>query len=138
MTARALLDTSALLLLGTVEDPEELPAELFISTVTVAELSVGPLVAADDGNRAARQVHLQQAEADFDPLPLDAAAARAFGRVAAALRASGRKPAARAFDALIASIALANRLPVITANPADFEGIPDLQVMPLATGDRRA
>lgn len=138
MTARALLDTSALLLLGTVEDPEELPAELFISTVTLAELSVGPLVAADDGNRAARQVHLQQAEADFDPLPLDAAAARAFGRVAAALRASGRKPAARAFDALIASIALANRLPVITANPADFEGIPDLQVMPLATGDRRA
>lgn len=133
MTARALLDTSALLLLGVVEDPTELPGELFISTVTLAELSVGPLVAKDDATRAARQAHLQQAEADFDPLPLDAAAARAFGRVAASLRAGGRKPAARAYDALIASIALANRLPVITANPRDFDGISELTVLPLPT-----
>jgi tRNA(fMet)-specific endonuclease VapC len=128
---RALLDTSAVLLLGSVDDPDDLPAELFISTITLAELSVGPLVTDDDTIRAARQSHLQQAEADFDPLPLDAAAARAFGRVAAALRSSGRKPAARAYDALIASIALANRLPVITANPKDFGGIPGLEIIPL-------
>lgn len=138
MTARALLDTSALLLLGSVNDSTELPDELFISTVTLAELSVGPLVATDDASRAARQAHLQQAEADFDPLPLDAAAARAFGRVAASLRSGGRKPATRAYDALIASIALANRLPMITANPRDFDGISELTVLPLPILEGRA
>ena len=59
------------------------------------------------------------------------AAARAFGQVAAALRKSGRKPAARAYDALIAATALANRLPVYTCNAADFEGIEGLDVVPV-------
>lgn len=109
-------------------DPASLPAEPSISTITLAELSVGPHVAADDRERAARQAHLQQAESDFDPLPFDAAAARAFGRVAASLRGSGRKPAARAYDALIAATAIARGLPVYTANPKDFAGIDDLVV----------
>lgn len=74
--------------------------------VTLAELSVGPLVAATDEERAARQAHLQQAEADFEPLPFGATAARAFGQVAAALRRAGRKPAARTYDAMIAAIAV--------------------------------
>ncbi len=78
-----------------------------------------------------RQAHVQQAEADFDPIPFDAAAARAFGRVAAALRQSGRKPAARAYDALIAGTAIAHALPVFTGKPRDFEGIPDLEVRPV-------
>src|SRR5262249_57820432 len=94
-----------------------------------AELSVGRLVAATDAERAARQAHVQQAEADFDPLPFDAAAARAFGRVAASLRQAGRKPAARAYDAMIAATALANDLPVYTCNPADFSGIDDLTIV---------
>ena len=71
------------------------PTEPLITAITLAELSVGPLVAATDEERAARQAHLQQAEADFDPLPFDAGAARTFGQVAAALRRAGRKPAAR-------------------------------------------
>lgn len=83
----------------------------------------------DEHERAARQAHLQQAEADFDPLPFDAAAARAFGRVAASLRRAGRKPAARAYDAMIAAIAIANDLPVHTCNPADFDGIDGLEVV---------
>ncbi len=128
---RGLLDTSAVIRLGEVSDPDTLPDELLISAITLAELSVGPLVAHDDAVRAARQAHLQQAEADFEPLAFDAASARAFGQVAAALRGSGRKPAARAYDALIASVALANRLPVVTANPRDFEQIPGLTVIPL-------
>ena len=86
-------------------------------------------MAADDTERAARQARLQQAEADFDPLPFDAHAARAFGRVAASLRRAGRKPAARAFDAMIAAIAVANDLPVYTCNPADFTGIEGLTVV---------
>jgi tRNA(fMet)-specific endonuclease VapC len=94
-------------------------------------VSVGPLVAATDTERAARQAHLQQAEADFDPLPFDAQAARAFGRVAASLRRAGRKTSARAYDAMIAAIALANSLPVYTCNPADFAGIDGLEVVPI-------
>jgi tRNA(fMet)-specific endonuclease VapC len=129
--ARGLLDTSTLLLLPRIRDAESLPAEPVISTITLAELSVGPLVAGSGEERAARQAHLQQAEADFDPLPFDAAAARAFGRVAASLRRSGRKPAARAYDALIAATALANALPVYTCNPDDFSGIEELEVVPV-------
>lgn len=120
---RGVLDTSTLIELGTVDDLEQLPAECLITTITLAELSVGPLVARTAEERAARQAHLQAAEADFEPLPFDTAAARAFGRVAASLRSSGRKPAVRAYDALIAATALAHELPVYTRNPQDFAGM---------------
>lgn len=128
-----MLDTSTLILLGRVDDGDALPEEPLITAVTLAELSVGPLVARDDAERAARQAHVQQAEADFDPLPFDAAAARAFGRVAASLRRHGRKPAARAYDAMIAATALANGLGVHTCNPGDFEGIDGLAVVAVPT-----
>lgn len=126
---RGLLDTSTLILLPRLSDAGDLPDEPLISTITLAELTVGPLVAPSDGERVARQAHLQQAEADFDPLPFDARAARAFGGVAASLRRSGRKTKARAFDAMIAAIALAHDLPVHTANPDDFTGIDGLTVV---------
>jgi tRNA(fMet)-specific endonuclease VapC len=124
-----LLDTSTLILLGRLRDPSVLPTHPLISAVTLAELTVGPLVASTDEERIARQAHLQQAEADFEPIPFDAAAARAFGRVAASLRTSGRKPAARSYDAMIAAIALANDLPLYTCNPGDFAGIDGLSVV---------
>lgn len=126
---RGVLDTSTLILLGSIADQSTLPQEPLITAVTLAELSVGPLVATDETERAARQAHLQQAESDFEPLPFDAATARAFGRVAASLRQHGRKPAARAYDAMIAAIAIANGLGVHTCNPEDFEGIDDLSVV---------
>jgi len=121
------LDTSTLLLISRL-DPDDLPSEPVITAVTLAELSLGPLVAAEAGERAARQARLQQTEAAFDPLPFDASAARAFGGIAASLRNAGRKPAARAFDALVAAIAVANDLPVYTCNPRDFAGIGGLRV----------
>ena len=130
--ARGLLDTSTLILLGRVVDASVLPAELLISSVTLAELSVGPLVANSDSERAARQAHLQLAEADFQPLPFDAAAARAFGTVAASLRTAGRKPTARSYDAMIAAIAIANALPLYTCNPRDFSAIDGLEVVAVA------
>jgi tRNA(fMet)-specific endonuclease VapC len=130
------LDTSAVILLGRLV-AAELPEEPMITAVTLAELSVGPLVASDDTERAARQARLQEAEAAFVPLPFGAAEARAYGRVAAALRRSGRKPAARAFDALIAAIALANELGVYTCNAGDFDGIDGLTVVALTHPDRR-
>lgn len=128
--AEGILDTSTLILLGRIDETTEaLPSEPLITAITLAELSVGPLVARDDAERAARQAHLQQAEADFEPIPFDAAAARSFGQVAAALRRAGRKPAARAYDAMIAAIAVSRGLPVHTCNPADFGEIDDLEVV---------
>ena len=124
-----LLDTSTLILLPRLRDPSILPERPLISAITLAELSVGPLLTSDDTERSARLAHLQQAEADFDPLPFDADAARAFGQVAASLRRSGRKASARAYDAMIAAIAVANGLPLFTCNPADFTGIDGLTVI---------
>ena len=126
---RGILDTSTLILLGRITSTDSLPDEAFITAVTLAELSVGPLVAATEQEHAARQAHLQAAEADFDPLPFDAHAARAFGTVAASLRRAGRKPVTRAFDAMIAAIAVANDLAVHTCNPTDFDSIDGLDVI---------
>lgn len=133
---QGLLDTSTLILLGRIGDAAHLPDEPLISTITLAELSVGPLVAGTESERGARQAHLQQAEADFEPLPFDVAAARAFGRVAASLHRAGRKTTARAYDAMIAAVAVANDLPLYTCNPVDFTGIEDLEVMPVPHPDR--
>ncbi len=131
-----ILDTSTLVLIDRL-DPDSLPAEPVITAVTLAELSVGPLVASDEEERAARQVRLQQAEASFEPLPFDAQAARSFGGVAASLRRSGRKTKSRAFDALIAATAIANDLPLYTCNPRDFEGVDGLRVEGIPHPDER-
>lgn len=127
--ATGILDTSTVIRLGQIRDPSQLPDAPAITAVTLAELSVGPLVAIDERERAARQAHLQQAEADFDPLPFDARAARAFGQVAASLRRAGRKTTARSYDAMIAATALSHGLPIYTCNPADFVGIDGLDVV---------
>lgn len=129
--AAGLLDTSVVVHLYALRDPAALPEEPLISAVTLAELSLGPLAASDDLERAERQARLAETEASFSSLPFDAASARAFGRVAASMRAAGRKPAARGFDALIAATALANGLPVYTTNAKDFEGIDGLTVVPV-------
>ena len=130
-----LLDTSTLILLSRLRDPSALPERPLISAITLAELSVGPLVAGTESERAARLAHLQQAEADFDPLPFDADAARAFGQVAASLRRSGRKATARAYDAMIAAVALASGLPLYTCNPDDFSSIDGLTVIAVTRPD---
>src|SRR5215207_9314821 len=132
---RGVLDTSTVILLSRLSDHTVLPAQPLITAVTLAELSVGPLVARTDQERAARQAHLQQTETDFDPIPFDAAAARAFGQVAASLRRSGRKTAARAYEAMIAATAMANGLPVYTCNPTDFAGIDGLDVVTIPYPD---
>ena len=135
MTERGILDTNAVILLTRNSDSASLPKYPLITAITLAELSVGPHVATNDIERAARQAHLQQAESDFEPLPFDSAAARAFGRVASDLRSQGRKHKARAYDALIASIAISQSLPIYTANPDDFKGISELEIVPLAVSD---
>ena len=126
--SRGILDTSTVVQLGRLLDARDLPAEPLITAITLAELAVGPLVARDDNERARRQAHVQQAEADFVALPFDQEAARAFASVAASLR-GGRKVSARTFDALIAAIAISNGLAVHTCNPDDFTGIDRLEVV---------
>lgn len=127
-----LLDTSVVIDLAGCA-PEALPREPFISSITLAELGVGPVVARSSQDRQQRQHVLQLAESSFDALPFDSSCARHFAAVAAALRESGRKHTARAFDALIASTAMAHDLPLYTRNSDDFAGIPGLLVREVDT-----
>lgn len=123
---RGLIDTSVVIDLPSI-DPERLPLEVAISAVTLAELAAGPHATNDAAERARRQDRLQRAEATFEPLPVDAAVARAYGRVYAAVAARGRKARGRrAADLLIAATALASDLPLYTRNPDDFGDLSDI------------
>ncbi|MBT8194111.1 MAG: type II toxin-antitoxin system VapC family toxin [Acidimicrobiia bacterium] len=122
---RGLADTSVIISLEDIA-PESLPAELAISAVTLAELTAGPHTTDDLPERARRQDRLQRVESTFDPLPFDEAAARAYGRLYAAVVTGGRKAhGARAMDLLIAATAVANQLPLYTLNGADFRSLGD-------------
>ena len=124
--ARGVIDTSVVIDLDRIS-PSALPAELAISAITLAELAAGPHATSDPDERARRQDRLQRTESTFEPLPLDAGVARAYGRVYAAVRDAGRHaPARRAFDLLIAATALAGDLPLYTRNPDDFAVLGDL------------
>ena len=123
---RGILDTSVVIDLERL-DASELPREVAVTSITMAELAAGPHATSDAGERARRQDRLQRAEAAFDPIPFDAAAARAYGRIYAAVVARGRKArASRAVDLLIAAVAAAAGLPLCTRNPDDFAGLDDL------------
>lgn len=132
---RGLLDTSTFIHSERIARPEEaLPAEVCLSAVSLAELSLGPLLVDDQGERAKRQQHLQLAE-HMRVLPFDAACAQAFAPIAVHLRREGSKSRARAYDTLIAATAIANGLPLYTGNAKDFEGIPGLDLRPVAVPD---
>ena len=121
-STRGLLDTSVVIDHDVV-DPAALPDESAIAAVTLAELAAGPHATGDDMERARRQDRLQWAAATWEPLPLDAEAARAYGRVFAAARATGRSSRTRLADLLIAATAAAHGLPLYTRNPGDFIGL---------------
>src|SRR4051794_37757776 len=121
-----LLDTSVLI---DWDDPAVmagLPDESAVSAVTMAELAAGPHLATDQNERARRQARLQQVEALFYPLALDASASRSYGQVVAAVVAAGRSHRSRVADLLIAATAHANHLALYTRNPDDFSGLQDL------------
>jgi predicted nucleic acid-binding protein len=123
--ARGLLDTSVIVDLDRL-DASQLPEEVAISTVTLAELSAGPSATTNVSERARRQDRLQRTEAAFDPLPFDIRSARAYGRVHAAVVEQGRQPRRKFADLLIAATALAEDLPVVTRNGKDFQGLEGL------------
>ncbi|MFI6676813.1 type II toxin-antitoxin system VapC family toxin [Kribbella sp. NPDC050469] len=131
---QGLLDTNIMILRKWV-DPAELPSEVAISAITLAELSAGPheVRGNDEQNdydehaeRARRMDVLQRAENEFDPIPFDADAARIYGRVRAAVVSAGRKPRRRVADLMIAATAIAEDIPLFTTNPDDFKGLDDL------------
>jgi predicted nucleic acid-binding protein len=121
--SRGLVDTSVVIDLDRIA-ADDLPEEIAITAVTLAELAAGPHATEDSIERARRQDRLQRAEATFDPIPFDAEAARAYGRVYARVAAAGPKARGRrAVDLLIAATALATELPLYTRNPSDFDGL---------------
>lgn len=142
--AQGLLDTNIVILRSRI-DPAELPDEMAISAITLAELSAGPHQVRRDEEQAAYDEHaerarrmdvLQRTENEFDPIPFDAEAARIYGRVCAAVISAGRKPRRRIADLMIASIAIAEGLPLYTTNPQDFHGLEDLlTIVPVTRPD---
>ena len=132
--SQGLLDTNILILRRWV-DPAELPDEMAISTVTLAELSAGPhhvrpnseQTSYDEHAERARRLDvLQRVEHEFDPIPFGVEAARTYGRVTASVVAVGRKPRRRAVELMIAATAIAEELPLYTTNPGGFDGLQDL------------
>jgi predicted nucleic acid-binding protein len=118
-----LLDTSVVIDWDDPAVSTALPDEAAISAVTLAELTAGPHLAAGGDERARRQARLQQVEATFDAIVFDAAAARSYGQVVAAIVDIGRSHRRRIADLLIAATAHANGLPLYTRNPDDFDGL---------------
>lgn len=118
---RVLLDTSVLI---AAESPGEL--EGAISAVSLAELHFGVLAAAEEDERGRRSQRLGVVEATFEPLPVDAAVAREWGRLAAAVVGRGGKPRRRALDLVIAATANVHGVPLLTLNPGDFALIADM------------
>lgn len=138
---QGMLDTNIMILRRWI-DPGQLPDEMAISAITLAELSAGPHEVRpnneqdtydEHAERARRMEILQRAESEFDPIPFGAEAARIFGRVTAGVIAAGRKPRRRIADLLIAATAIAEGLPLFTTNPGDFTGLDTLlPVIPVA------
>jgi predicted nucleic acid-binding protein len=123
---RGLIDTSVVVDLEHLE-PSHLPRQLAVSALTLAELAAGPHASSNLVERARRQDRLQRTEAAFEPLPFDANAARAYGRIYGAVAAAGQKArGARAVDLLIAASALAEQIPLCTRNARDYRALQGL------------
>ncbi|HZQ31792.1 MAG TPA: type II toxin-antitoxin system VapC family toxin [Mycobacterium sp.] len=123
MTKAGLLDTSVVIDWHDPAVVAKLPDEIAISVITAAELAAGPLLASNPTEAAKRQGRLQEVESRLEPIPFDAAAARSYGLVVAAVVRTSRKPRRRFADLLIAATAHANGLDLYTRNRDDFTGL---------------
>jgi hypothetical protein len=118
---RVVLDTSVLIGERMPEDVEGA-----ISVASLAELHFGTLVAKDPDERARRAQRLGVIEATFHALPVDAAVAREWARLAAAVTDRGGQPRRRTFDLVIAATANVHGAALLTADSGDFAIIEDL------------
>jgi len=119
---RAILDTSVVI----AADVAPIPGVLAISSITLAELQFGVLVAKSPAVRAERLRRLSILQKHFDALPVDDVVAISYGRLAAAVVEAGRQPRRRAMDLLIAATAHAHGARLYTRNIDDFAGLEDL------------
>jgi predicted nucleic acid-binding protein len=119
---RFILDTS--ILIDGCRPPSK--GEAAISIISLAELHHGVLVARNPAQRELRLARLSVIEHEFEPIPVTAPIARAYGRCAAAVARHGRNPRPRAFDLLIAATALTVGASLCTRNVDDFRGLEGL------------
>lgn len=119
---KAVLDTSVVI----ATDVGPLDGELAISSITLAELHFGVLVAKHAKARGERLRRLLVLQRTFDALPVDEAVAASYGQLATAVVDVGRQPRARSMDLLIAATAHAHSARLYTRNLDDFEGLADL------------
>jgi predicted nucleic acid-binding protein len=116
--SRAILDTSVLIAReGGRPLERQLPDQVAVSVVSLAELELGVLVAADADTRALRLRTLSDVRALGGTLPINERTASAYAQLAAASLAASRKP--RVHDTWIAATALVNDTEVWTQD-ADF------------------
>lgn len=100
----------------------ESPVDLAVASMTVAELRFGVLASAAPERTRARLDALLGAP--LEVLPFDREAARCHADIRHAVRAQpiGER------DLVIASVAVANGLTLVTGNVREFSRIPDLKI----------
>jgi predicted nucleic acid-binding protein len=126
--SRAIADTSVFVAQETGRELGELPEEIAVSVITVAELELGVLRATEAGARAIRLATLSRVQATYPPLPIDPEVASCFARIASAELARGRR--LRRHDTWIAATALRHHAAVLTqdADFSSFEEVPVVRV----------
>ncbi len=130
MSSRAIADTSLFIAreTGRPVDPYEQDVQIAVSIVTIAELELGVLAAAEPRIRAIRLHTLRDAE-QLSALPVDRAVASAFASLAVQMRAAGQGRLG-IHDAWIAATAIAHDADLLTQD-SGFEAVPGLRVIRL-------
>jgi predicted nucleic acid-binding protein len=124
--SRAIADTSIFIAKETGRELGELPEEVAVSVVTVAELELGVLRASDEDARAIRLSTLARVRATYPLLPVDPEVASCFARIASAELARGRR--LRRHDTWIAATAMRHGAAVLTQD-SDFTSFEDIAVL---------
>jgi predicted nucleic acid-binding protein len=102
-----------------------LPERVAVSVITVGELRLGVLTAAEGAIRARRLETMSHAET-LEPLPIDTAVANAWAALRLALRDAGKRMPLN--DSWIAATAIAARIPVVSQD-GDYDDVPGVEVI---------
>jgi predicted nucleic acid-binding protein len=124
--SRAIADTSVFIAREADRPLGELPDEIAVSVITAAELELGVLRASDADSRARRLATLASVRTAYALLPIDAATASCYARIADEQLRAGRRP--RRHDTWIAATALRHGVAVLTQD-ADFSAFESVRVI---------